>query len=140
VSGVAAWHAAGFPLDQIVLGVPAYGHSFSVAPADAYKNGTLALYAPFNASASPLGDAWDGPGGTDECGNYSGPSGSWDFWGLISEGWLTRKGVAVPGIDYVYDECGQTVSPPVTVHRARVLIAGPAIRVQRNIADYGLVR
>jgi hypothetical protein len=111
VSAVAAWHAAGIPLNQLVLGVPAYGHSFSVAPADAYtKSGQLALYAPFNASVSPVGDAWDDAAGTDECGNASGPGGLWDFWGLIQAGWLTSKGTPSKGIDYVFDKCTQTAS------------------------------
>jgi chitinase len=120
VSSVAAWHAAGIPLNQLVLGVPAYGHSFSVARADAYtKPGQLALYAPFNASARPTGDAWDdGGSGPDECGNASGPSGSWDFWGLIQAGWLTSQGTPSKGIDYVFDECAQTAS---SVHVAPFL-------------------
>jgi hypothetical protein len=67
VSGAAAWSAAGIPVDQLVLGVAAYGHSFRVAHKDAYangKSGALALYAPFNASAQPAGDAWDDTAGT----------------------------------------------------------------------------
>jgi chitinase len=71
VSALAAWAGAGIPADQLVLGVPAYGHSFRVARADAYtngKSGALALYPAFNASAQPAGDAWD-----DGAGTVSGP-------------------------------------------------------------------
>jgi chitinase len=48
--------------------------------------------------------------GQDECGNYSGVGGLWDFWGLIQAGWLTKAGAPAPGIGYVYDSCTQTVS------------------------------
>jgi chitinase len=111
VSAVAAWHAAGIPLHQIVLGVPAYGHSFSVAPADALRKGKLAVFPKFNASVAPAGDKWDDAAGTDECGNYASQGGLWDYWGLIDAGWITRKGTAAKGIHYVYDKCSQTVSP-----------------------------
>ncbi|KZT29101.1 glycoside hydrolase family 18 protein [Neolentinus lepideus HHB14362 ss-1] len=108
VSAVQAWTAAGMPRNQIVLGVAAYGHSFRVAKSDAIVDGKMAAYPPFNASDPPTGDAWDDAAGTDECGNYNGPGGLIDFWGLMKFGYLTSKGDAAEGISYRYDGCTQT--------------------------------
>lgn len=48
---------------QIVLGVPAYGHSFHVDSSDAIlSNGSIAFFAPFDKNQQPLGDS-DVPGG-----------------------------------------------------------------------------
>ena len=81
VSGVEAWNDAGMPLNKIVLGLAAYGHSFSVAPSDAFVSDmtTLAAYPAFNASNQPLGDALDSTGGVDVCAVYEGPSGAFNF-------------------------------------------------------------
>ncbi|KAI5981229.1 hypothetical protein EDD15DRAFT_2414362 [Pisolithus albus] len=49
-SAVAAWTAAGFPADQIVLGVLAYNHSFSVPSSTAAPNGQIQLYTSFSAA------------------------------------------------------------------------------------------
>ena len=50
---------------QILLGVPAYGHTFSVNAADAYDSkGDLALYIPVNKDNQPLGPS-DPPRGVD---------------------------------------------------------------------------
>ena len=72
VSAVRAWHAAGIPLNQIVLGVASYGHSFAVNKTSAFVNGStteLAAYPGFNATAFPTGDSWDDPAGlVDACG------------------------------------------------------------------------
>ncbi|EED84956.1 hypothetical protein POSPLDRAFT_126595 [Postia placenta Mad-698-R] len=114
VSAVAAWTAAGFPASQIVLGVPSYGHSFTVEPSAALVSGsesTLAAYPAFVASQQPLGDAWDtnATAGVDQCGNPTGgPSGIFDFWGLVEEGFLTDNGTAAHGIAYRFDNCSQT--------------------------------
>jgi chitinase len=81
-SAVNAWTNAKFPPDQvwkyfssdymltfgcggqIVLGVPAYGHSFYVTPANALNStGQLAAYPPFDASKQPAGDKDDGKAG-----------------------------------------------------------------------------
>lgn len=112
VSAVEAWTAAGMPFDQIVLNVAAYGHSFSVAPSNAFVNGSkteLAAYPAFNASNQPLGDAWDDTGSLDVCGVYEGPGGTFRLWGLIDAGFLTTDGDPAPGIYYRYDNCSQTV-------------------------------
>lgn len=100
------------PLDQIVLGVASYGHSFSVDTPSAFGNGTnvLETYPAFNASIQPVGDSWDNASGNDVCGNPQGPGGDTDFWGLIKGGWLTEEGVVADGIAYAYDQCDRTVS------------------------------
>ncbi|KAJ7229402.1 glycoside hydrolase family 18 protein [Mycena haematopus] len=110
-SAVSAWQSAGMPLDQIVLGVPSYGHSFRVAKSDAFKNGSqtqLALYAPFDASNPPAGDSWDDQPGVDECGNFESQGGVINFWGLIQQGYLTTTGAQKTGVPYLFDECTQT--------------------------------
>jgi chitinase len=67
-SAVAAWTGAGFPANQIVLGVASYGHSFKVSSGSAVKNGALVAYPPFDASSQPDGDSWDDAAGPDVCG------------------------------------------------------------------------
>ncbi|KAG1737910.1 glycoside hydrolase family 18 protein [Suillus paluster] len=110
VSAVKAWTEAGIPVNQIVLGVASYGHSFSVAPPHAFKSDkkTLAVYPAFNASNQPLGDVWDNVGGDDGCGVYQGPGGTFRFWGLMDEGFLTKEGIPAHGIHHRYDDCSQT--------------------------------
>jgi len=110
VSAVAKWTEAGMPSHQIVLGVASYGHSFLVESTAAFtSDGTaLAPYPAFNANEQPLGDAWDSENSTDVCGVTSGPSGVFDFWGLIDGGFLFQNGSVAQGIDYRYDECSQT--------------------------------
>lgn len=86
MSAVNEWSAAGIPKDQIVLGVPSYGRSFNVSNENAFPNGTstLALFPAFDKDSQPLGDSWDSPNiTTDACGNESGPSGVFEFRGLI---------------------------------------------------------
>ncbi|KAF7290920.1 Chitinase [Mycena chlorophos] len=108
---VSNWKKAGFPAKQIVLGVAAYGHSFAVSKADAFadaKKTKLALYAPFNASAVPVGDAWDDAAGVDECGNFESQGGLMDFWALVEDGYLNTDGTPADGVPYIYDTCSQT--------------------------------
>lgn len=70
-SAVENWKSAGMPPEKIVLGVPAYGHSFKVTHENAFVPGSdpkeLAAYCTFDASAHPKGDSWDG-NGPDACG------------------------------------------------------------------------
>ncbi|KAJ8473778.1 hypothetical protein ONZ51_g7655 [Trametes cubensis] len=112
VSAVKAWTDAGFPANQLVLGVASYGHSFSVANSAALSGNTLNAYPAFDASKQPLGDKWDAvaPAGVDQCGapTAGGPSGIFDFFGLIDGGFLTANGTVADGIDYRFDECSQT--------------------------------
>lgn len=48
--------------------------------------------------------------GVDQCGNPVGVSGTFNFNGMIEFGFLDAQGTAAPGINYVYDNCSQTVS------------------------------
>lgn len=110
VSAVNSWHAAGIPLNQIVLGVPAYGHSFRVNKSDALVNGTqtLAPHPKFDATNRPVGDAWDDAAGPDECGAAQLPGGTMDFWALVEQGYLNRDGSFANGVPHSYDQCSQT--------------------------------
>ena len=111
VRGVALWAGAGMPIDQIVLGVASYGHSFHVDPRDAVNDrGMINAYPPFNASMQPSGDDWDDVPGTDVCGNETGPGGIFNFWGLIEHGFLTLWGTPTPNTKYLLDSCSETVS------------------------------
>ncbi|CAL1706107.1 unnamed protein product [Somion occarium] len=112
-SAIKAWTTAKMPSHKIVLGVPAYGHSFNVNASDAFECTTddievLAPFPPFNKAQQPIGDAWDDGAGVDKCGVQNGPGGNFDFWGLIDAGFLFANGTAAPGIDYRFDECSQT--------------------------------
>jgi chitinase len=106
-----AWAAAGMPLDQIVLGVPAYGRGYSVSKQSAYKSGSiLAPYPAYSVSNTPPGDKWSAVGGIDVCGINEGPGGVYTYWGLMEEGFLNTDGTIKTGIAYRYDNCSQTVS------------------------------
>ncbi|KAL6301424.1 glycoside hydrolase [Sparassis latifolia] len=116
VSAVDNWTKAGFPANQIVLGVASYGHSFLVTPDNAFSptgSTTLASYPLFNTTYQPEGDSWDvdAPAGTDQCGNATtgGWDGLWYFRGLFEAGgFLTGNGTVASGIDYRFDSCSQT--------------------------------
>ena len=113
VSAIAAWNKAGMPRSKIVLGVPAYGHSFAVAPQDAFVAGStteLAAYPVFDKTNQPAGDKWDDAAGTlDVCGVVQGAGGTFSIWGMQETGFLNEKGDPAEGIIYRYDECSQTV-------------------------------
>lgn len=107
---IGAWSAAGMPLDQIVLGVPAYGYGYSVSKKAAFTSGsTLAPFPAYNASNTPPGDKWSGTGGIDVCGIYEGPGGVYTYWGMMAQGFLNTDGTTKTGIAYRYDNCSQTV-------------------------------
>jgi chitinase len=113
VSAISAWTAAGMPPNQIVLGVPAYGRSYRVAPADAFVSGsntTLASYPPYSIDNKPPGDKWNGEGGLDVCGVFQGPGGVYAYPSLVQDGFLNADGSVKDGIAYRYDECSETVS------------------------------
>lgn len=139
VSAIADWTNAGFPANKIVLGVGSYGHSFYVTHDNAFNGasttdytqppGTTPLnaYPLFDNSQQPMGDSWDAvsPAGTDECGNTGpgGPSGIFNFRGLIEQGFLDQNGTVLPGMGYRFDDCSQTVSlsivrrfTPIEIH------------------------
>lgn len=123
-SAVAAWTRAGLPASKIVLGVAAYGHSYHVAPADAFGGASsageaqppgttpVAPYPAFDAAQQPMGDAWDeaSPAGTDACGNAvaGGFSGIYNYRGLVEKGYLDANGTAVSGMGFRYDTCSET--------------------------------
>ncbi|KAG2154458.1 glycoside hydrolase family 18 protein [Suillus bovinus] len=127
VSAVKAWSDAGIPVSQIALGVPTYGHSFSVSPSDAFehvKGGStkkLAAYPSFDAKNQPLGDAWSGAAGVDSCGAAVGPGGTFNFWGLVEGGFLTKEGNPSGNIYYRYDTCSQT--PYVYNETSQVMVS-----------------
>lgn len=110
-SAVSAWTAAGMPSNQIVLGVPAYGHSYRVATADAFVNGstTLAPYPFYDLNNSPPGDKSNGEGGLDVCGVFQKPGGVYAYPSLVEDGFLNPDGSVKEGIAYRYDECSETV-------------------------------
>ena len=117
VSAVKAWSAAGFPPNQIILGVASYGHSFHVNQSSALDtSGNINLYAPFDKSLQPAGDAWDGTAvGLDVCGNPNVVGGLFDFWGLIDAGFLLCDGTVADGIEYAFDNCGRAVCTPLVL-------------------------
>jgi len=99
VSAVRAWTTAGFPANQIILGVPSYGHSFSVNQSDALDaSGNIKLFPPFNKGDQPAGDNLDGPA-----------SGIFDFWGLIVAGFLRSDGTPSNEVYSTFDNCSMTV-------------------------------
>ncbi|KAL0566408.1 hypothetical protein V5O48_015607 [Marasmius crinis-equi] len=109
VSAVVAWKKAGIPYEKMLLGVPAYGHSYSVKKADPFVNGTqakgLAAYPKFDANVHPTGDRWDDPAGKDVCGNMNPAGGIFNFWGLIENGFLYPNGSA--RLPYRFDNCSK---------------------------------
>ncbi|KAK2466027.1 hypothetical protein APHAL10511_001669 [Amanita phalloides] len=108
VSAVNKWHSAGIPLDQIVLGVASYGHSYRVERAHVYTGGSLALYPPFVAGDQPVGDPWDDKPGVDVCNNPTRPGGIVDFWGLVWMGYLNHDGTPHKEIAHIFDNCSKT--------------------------------
>jgi chitinase len=110
-AAVKAWTGAGFPASKMILGVASYGRSFHVTPSNAVDaSGNIKMYAPFDKSQQPAGDKWDATAsGVDVCGNATTVGGVFDFWGLISGGFLTKNGTVANGIDYTFDNCSKTV-------------------------------
>ena len=114
MSAVQAWSTAGIPVNQIVLGVPAYGHSFVLTSnpdpsSGSTQNATLSAYPQYNPSVEKRGDSWDGDGGLDVCGVMQGPGGIFSYWGLEEQGFLQQDGSVADGIKYRFDDCSQTV-------------------------------
>ncbi|KAF5022188.1 hypothetical protein F66182_5775 [Fusarium sp. NRRL 66182] len=107
---IAQWEAAGIPKSQLVLGVPAYGHGFSVDKKDAFEGkNQLALYPKQNATNRFRGSSWDDEESVDSCGNASPPGGTYTYWSLITEaGYLDVYGNTTPGISYRWDNCSRT--------------------------------
>ncbi|KAF6747206.1 glycoside hydrolase superfamily, partial [Ephemerocybe angulata] len=110
-SSVKAWTAAGFPIKKLLLGVAAYGRSWHVDTANAMTGNALNQYATFDATIKPLGEgeADSTVYGVDKCGEQEGPTGIWDFNGLIDAGWLMSDGEASQShAKYLFDDCSKT--------------------------------
>ncbi|KAH7143561.1 glycoside hydrolase superfamily [Dactylonectria macrodidyma] len=107
---VAKWTAAGIPSSQLVLGVPAYGHGFSVNKTSAFgADGKLSEYPPQNSSHRFQGSSWDSDPPVDDCGNAQPPGGTYTFWSLITEAkFLDAKGNPARGIAHAFDNCSKT--------------------------------
>ncbi|KAN0126191.1 Glycoside hydrolase superfamily [Lactarius tabidus] len=110
ISAVKAWSKAGFPISRMILGVPAFGHSYRVSKSSALNSsGNIQLYAPFNKADQPPGDRWDiAAGSVDACGNPTVTGGIFNFWGLIEAGFLKDDGTVASGIEYDFDDCSKT--------------------------------
>lgn len=108
-SAIDIWTTAGMPHNQILLGVPAYGHSYVVPPTQLTNpNVTQLSYPPFNLSLELPGDSWDGNGSVDVCGVLQGPGGIYTYWGLMQQGFLNQDGSVKDRIHYRFDQCSMT--------------------------------
>jgi len=113
VAAVKAWKKSGMPVEKLVLGVPAYGHSYRVRKQDAFVDGSttqIALYSRFDSKSQPAGSRWDSrPGETDVCGVTSTvPGGIIQYWGMIELGYLDSLGNPKSGQIYKFDNCSKT--------------------------------
>jgi len=114
LSAVKAWTKSGMPVEKLVLGVPAYGHSYRVRKQDAFVEGSttqIALYQRMDSKAQPAGAKWDSrPGDIDVCGvNATTPGGIIQYWGMVELGYLDSLGYPKPGQIYKFDNCSKTV-------------------------------
>jgi len=108
VSAVKAWTAAGFPKDQIVLGVPAYGYGYVVDNSSAFQAGSTTKlvdsYRPFTRPAS------QGSPSVDECGVTEPASAVYEFATLFTMGLLNCDGLPAHGIPNYFDSCAMAPS------------------------------
>ncbi|KAG2053151.1 glycoside hydrolase [Suillus hirtellus] len=119
-SAVKLWTAAGFSASQIVLGVPSYGHGYSISQSAAVQANTLASYPTFNTNNPILGDSWDAAG-PDACGVNQPASGDFNFWGLVDAGFLNQDGSVASGMTSRFDNCSQT--PYVYNPNTQIMVA-----------------
>jgi len=99
---IASWTQAKFPASQLLLGVPAYGHSFSVNPSNAVSaSDILTFNVPFtkNTTSAP---------GVDQCGTPNVVPDDMNFVDLVNNGYLNANGTAANGVSYMFDDCSQT--------------------------------
>ena len=136
-SAVSSWSAAGFPTSQLVLGVPSYGHSYSILPGGSGENTstTLPMY-PSYARDHVRGDKWDAFGNeTNVCGVPLGSGGTYEYWGLIDGGFLNADGSPQAGIRYRFDNCSKTVRFALDRKKKTVTDGFLAFRVQHHVQD-----
>ncbi|KAG6851816.1 hypothetical protein C0991_005769 [Blastosporella zonata] len=90
------------------MGVAAYGHSYNV-PTGALANDRIVTTASY-VSPTPFGEdeTADNTASKDQCGIVEGPSGVFNFEGLITAGFLDESGLAMPNIIYQMDNCSLT--------------------------------
>lgn len=101
IKAVKAWTAAGIPSNQILLGVPAYGHSYNVTTANSVdSSGNVADHPSF--TKAPLTSS------VDQCGTPEPAVDVITFASMISEGILNSDGTAANGVKYRFDSCSQT--------------------------------
>ncbi|KAG6826963.1 hypothetical protein H0H92_013737 [Tricholoma furcatifolium] len=103
-SAIQAWIDAQMPASQIVLGVPSYGHTYSVPSSQALSNNnTISLYSNFSGSGTK--------------------SGQYTFAQMVSLGYLSESGAAstASNISYFFDNCSQT--PFVYSNTSQILIS-----------------
>ncbi|KAF9030113.1 glycoside hydrolase [Hymenopellis radicata] len=105
-SAVKMWTEANMPPDQIVLGIAAYGHSYSGLKGSLdNSNKGITKYPQFNST--PLGYP-DAEGPKDPCGDPQPHSGVFTFEGLKNAGYLDRDGNAMKNVTYEFDNCTRT--------------------------------
>lgn len=101
IKSVKAWTDAGIPANQLILGVPAYGHSYNVTTSNAVdSSGNLVDHPSF--TKAPLTSS------VDRCGNPEPVVDTITFANLITQGFLNSDGTAANGIKYRFDDCSQT--------------------------------
>ena len=106
----------------------------------------IAAYPAFDSHVQPQGDSWDeiAPAGVDQCGNPTdgGPSGVYNFWGLIEDGLLTSNGTAASGMGFRRDTCSQTVCPVPSLLVCEILTlrSSIALCIQFGQANHGVLR
>lgn len=109
-SAVKAWTAAGFPANQIMLGVPSYGHSYTVSSSVINGNAQkLAQYPSFNKNTVPLGTGETSyTKSPDVCGVEEGPGGIFNYNDMVQRGFIDSQGNASDGLLFQFDNCSQT--------------------------------
>ncbi|KAG6836736.1 hypothetical protein H0H93_004142 [Arthromyces matolae] len=127
LGAVQAWTKANFPANKastrplsctniqlrlkIVLGVPAYGHSFGVTPDLAVVDNEITSFPTWSKIPQGPEDDPSSLGKLDACGQpINSFGGQFYFAELISQGFLDSTGSPASGIDYRMDNCSQTVS------------------------------